>query len=277
MKRNILIPESFDELTPKQFDYLLHRYWRFIYDASINEDDIRNDFANYLLGRCRYINPNKREDYFRLVNQISESLSWIFTTTGDNETILNIDTTINFQPILKKLVGPQDFGIDLRFGEFRIACDIMNCYNDDEDDYILDALVGVLYRKPSKYIGSEQFDGNFRVKFNKHKIDTNERTIRHIAEYKKYGVYLWFANFCKYLISGDFHIEGRDVNFAPIFGVNEDADSKRDDDKLGMLSILFTLADAGTFGTFEETDNALLLDVMCKLLNDHITAKNLRK
>ena len=70
-------------------------------------------------------------------------------------------------------------------------------------------------------------------------------------------------------------IEGREVCFAPVFGQGGSPDEKQADN-LGMLSILFTMADTGTFGNVAETDEAPLLDVMLKLLNDHYTAVAIR-
>jgi hypothetical protein len=130
---------------------------------------------------------------------------------------------------------------------------------------------------PAKNVDNVNFNGQFRKKFNKHHIEKYAKAASRIQEEYKYGVYLWFANFCKYLVSGVFFIEGKEVEFSPVFGVNADTDVQKSADKLGMMSILFTLAETGTFGNVEETDNALLLDVMCKLLNDYNQAKQLQK
>lgn len=279
MKKAVEIPECYDELTTKQFKYLLRKFWVIMYDDRIDTVDIQRDFADYLLGRRKFINQYRRQDYLLLVSEVANTLSWIFDT-ANNEVQLRFDTTSNLLPTLGKYTGPQSHGVDLRFGEFRTASDIMMQYKDDDDTDILDALVGVLYRKPNKRINKPDFDGNFREPFNKYHISQYADRVHHLPDVYKYGVYLWFANFCQFLISGEFNIEGRWVCFAPIFGSSEAAKSDEkqpEDDKLGMLSILFTLADAGTFGNVEQTDNAPLLDVMCKLLNDHTQAKNMRK
>jgi hypothetical protein len=276
MKKAVEIPECYSELTTRQYKYLLRKFWRIMYDDSIDTLDIQRDMADYLLGRRKFINPYKREQYLLLVNEVASTLSWMFEER-DNQLQLAFDTTYNLIPKFGKYLGPQSHGVDLRFGEFRTASDIMMQYKDDDDTDILDALVGVLYRKPNKGINKPSFDGNFREPFNKHHIERYARRVNHLPDVYKYGIYLWFANFCQFLISGEFNIEGRDISFAPIFGsgTKSDSDTKQTEDKLGMLSILFTLADAGTFGNVEQTDNAPLLDVMCKLLNDYNTAKNM--
>lgn len=279
MKRSIEIPESYDELTPRQFRYLLRLFWRMMADERITTTDVQRQFANRLLGNKFYIDPYRRMQYFIWVNTIAETLQWLFTS-ATTDISLRVNTTANLLPRLGRFIGPQSHGSDLRFGEFRTACDIMNQYTADQDIDTLNALVGVLYRKRVGKTTSAHFDGNYRIPFNKHHIERNARRVAHLPEKYKYGVYLWFANFCEFLVNGQFIIEGRELCFAPVFGTNEkhDPDSRQPEgDKLGMLSILFTLADAGTFGNVEQTDNALLLDVMCKLLNDYNQAQNIKK
>jgi len=278
MKKTVDIPESYDELTTKEFKYLLRKFWKIMYDENVDAMDIQRDLVDYILGRRRFINPFKREDYYILVNQIAWRMDWLFQTI-DNQIQLNYNSTVNLLPKIGKYVGPQSHGIDLRFGEFRTAADIMTQYREEEDIDVLDALVGVLYRLKNKQVKKADFNGNLREPFNKHNIEMYADRVKHLNEIYKYGVYVWFASFCSFLISGTFNIEGRDICFAPVFGTNEtkNTDEKQTEDKLGMLSILFTLADTGTFGNVEQTDNAPLLDVMCKLLNDYNLAKNMQR
>lgn len=279
MKKTVEIPECYTELTTRQFKYLLRKFWRIMYDAEINTIDICHDFADYLLGRRRFLNPYRKQDYLFLVSEVANTLGWIFDTSN-NQIQLQFDTTYNLLPKLGKFAGPQSHGVDLRFGEFRTASDILMQYRHEDDTDILDALVGVLYRLPNPGIKRQDFNGNFREPFNRYHIEHYAKRVRRLPAVYKYGVYLWFANFCQFLINGEFNIEGRWVCFNPIFGSSEPgtSDEKQPEaDKLGMLSILFTLADAGTFGNVEQTDNAPLLDVMCKLLNDHTQAKNMSR
>lgn len=276
MNKTIIIPEDYSELTKKQLLVVIRGFLKMTMHESIQPEDIQRDLADHILGRKKFIYPLKREKYYLMVDRVAEKLSWIFSFEND-EVMLNFNTTENIIPELNGLKGPQSHGADITFCEFRTAVDIMEQYNEYHDDETLDALVGALYRLPDKKETSPDFNGQYRRRFNKHHIDLYARRARKIIPEFKYAVYLWFANFCKYLVNGVFFIEGKEVEFSPVFGVDQDPDAEKSTDKLGMMSILFTLADAGTFGNIEATDNALLLDVMCKLLNDHNQAKQLQK
>lgn len=277
MKKELTIPECWDEMTAKQFTYLLRRFFVLIRREDIEAVDIQRDLAYYMLGRKMYVNPARNEDYLMLVSEVAKTLDWIFRTE-EGRLVLNYDTTTNILPTIKQYKGPQTAGTDLRFGEFRILTDIMNQYNADHDEETLDALVGTLYRKPNPHTNRADFRGDYRQPFNQYHIERYARNMRRVPEYLKYGAYLWFVNFCRALINDDFMVEGRTLCFAPVFGSsNNNTDERRSDDTLGMLSILFTLADAGTFGNTEQTNNAPLIDVMCKLLSDYNQAKELQR
>jgi len=264
-------------------------------NPDISKDDVLRDFADYILGRNNslvgffdYLRGRdnrlrlvKHVDYMILVNSAAEILSWIFEVEND-EVSLTFDTTKNILPRIGKLIGPKSAGSDLRFGEYRKACWMYNRYTIEHDMASLDGLVGILYRpsnslRPStslRYLST--FNGDYREPFNEHLIGKYAKRVKKVPEHLKWGIYLWFGYFCQYLMTGEFYIDGTEVSFAPLFQSGGDADGKHDE-SLGMTSVLFSLAESRTFGNVDETDNALLFKVMLKLLNDDITAKNLKK
>ncbi len=90
-------------------------------------------------------------------------------------------------------------------------------------------------------------------------------------------MYLWFAYFNRYLIEGgEFIIEGNTLVFDSLFdqGANDDSNNQMN---IGLMSIVFTLADTGTFGNAEQTDDTLLFQVLMKLLSDKQLADKLKK
>jgi len=266
MKKAIEIPECWDELSPKQFRYLLKQVFMMMENRQIQTKDLLRSFADYLCGYPVYIKPNRKEEYLLLLDTLSDRLSWIFRKE-DYDILLNFDTTTNLLPSIGRLLGPVSHGSDLRFGEYRTACEFYNRYTTDHNREALDVLTGILYRKPNKDIDKQSFDGDYREAFNRHHIDIYAKRVTHIPEYVKWGVYQWFGYFCKYLMTGDFIIEGREVSFAPLFSSQSDPDVKQGD-SLGMTSVLFSLAESRTFGNIKETDNAFLFEVMLKMLND---------
>lgn len=276
MRKTIEIPEHWDELNPHQFKYLLkHVFVMMDNHRKINTKDLLRSFADYLCGSPIYLKPKRKEAYLILLDNIAEKLEWMFRIE-DKEVQLNFDTTTNLLPYIGKLLGPVSHGSDLRFGEYRSACEFYNRYTIEHDRPALDALVGILYRKPSKDISKQSFDGDYREAFNKHHIDIYAKRAANIPEFVKWGVYQWFGYFCQYLMTGEFIIEGNRVCFAPLFSSQPDPDIKQDD-SLGMTSVLFSLAESRTFGNIRETDNAFLFEIMLKMLNDKQQIDKLKK
>lgn len=280
MKTDRVIPECWEELTPTQFKYLLKNIFVMMSSDDISKDDVLNDFADYLCGRLHFANKSKKLDYLLLVRKAATVLEWIFQTSPtDNEITVDFCTTQNLLPKIGKLVGPQSAGFDIRFGEYRKACWMYNNYTLNHDVESLDGLVGILYRSPSPSASlrhPRKFNGDYREPFNEYSLERYAKRVKHWPEYIKWGVYLWFSYFCRYLMTGEFDIDGNEVSFAPLFSSGGDPDGKKDE-SLGMTSVLFSLAESRTFGTVDDTDNALLFKVMLKLLNDHKTAQNLKK
>ena len=275
MKKVRSIPEYWEELMPKQFNYLLRKIFVMMRNDIITKEDVLTDFADYLCGRNYSVSLSKRINHLLLVNTASDLLKWIFVE-NEEEVIFDFCTVQNLIPKFKKLIGPQSAGYDLRFGEYRKACWMYNAYTINHDMDSLDGLVGILYRPSTSLRYRNTFNGDFREPFNEHLIGKYASRVKHWPEYIKWGIYLWFGYFCKYLMTGEFYIDGTEVSFAPLFQSGGDPDGKSDE-SLGMTSVLFSLAESRTFGNVDETDNASLFKVMLKLLNDDITAKNLKK
>lgn len=247
-------------------------------DRAINPADLLNDLADFMLGRKQFALPWQRQRYLDLVATVAERLEWIFTFDDANVVMLDFNTTQNLLPAIDGLIGPQSHGADLRFGEYRTAVDFFNRYTQEQDPEMLDSLVGILYRQPNKTKLDAHFDGNFREPFNPHLIDRYAQNVRHLPEPYKWGAYLWFGSFCKYLIEGNpFIIEGNEVNFGCIFRRDDPDPDARVENAIGMLSVLFTLADSHTFGNAEQTDGANLFKVLLKLVHDKQSIDNLIK
>jgi hypothetical protein len=276
MQKMIEIPEMWEELSPRQFKYLLKSVFKMMKNNKITTDDVLRDFADYLLGRRKIVHPVRREEYLLLVNDVAETLNWIFKKeTG--KIIFNFETTQNLIPTLGNLIGPQSHGSDFRFGEYRTAVEYYTRYTQEHQPQMLDALVGILYRKPNRRKKNFQFNGSHRQPFNRYLIDEYAKQAKPVPEYLKWGVYLWFGNFCRYLFEGTFIIEGNEVSFASIFERSNVHSDEKKNPSLGMTAVLFSLADSGTFGTAKETDETELFKVLLKLLHDKNILDELKK
>ncbi len=276
MSKILEIPEMWEELAPDQFAYLL----RLVFEAKPDEvtiHDLLLKFADYLLGEKQFIAPDKRTQYYKLVNDVAGTMDWIFARDEDDNFLLNFETTYNLLPELAGYLGPQSHGSDLTFGEYKAAVDMMNRYSQEKDLFFLDALCGILYRKPAlKKLNPEGI--TMRENFSKHKIDRYARNFEKVPEYLKWGVYLWFAYFNRYLIEGGpFIIDGNTLSFESLFERDDTTDGAEKDQVIGLMSIVFTLADSGTFGNVSQTEEALLFPVLMKLLHDKQMFEKLKR
>lgn len=278
MKRYTDIPECWEEFTPRQFKYLLKSVFKMMANDKISPIDVLRDLADFMLGRKKFILPWQQERYLALVSTIADHLEWIFSIDDGNEVTMNYTSTQNPLPAIDGLIGPQSHGADLRFGEYRAAVDFFNRFTQEHDSESLDCLVGILYRNPQKGKVDATFDGQYREPFNPHLIGTYCEHAKHLDEHLKWGIYLWFSAFCKYLIEGGiFIIEGNEVSFGGIFHRSDPDPDVKVENSIGMMSVLFTLADSHTFGTAMETDDAELFKVLLKLLHDKQAIDNLQK
>lgn len=247
-------------------------------DPKLTARDILCDFVDFLLGRKKFFLPVQQERYLCLVFALADKLEWMFGYEDDGKVGVNFNTTMNLLPSIDGLLGPQSHGSDLSFGEYRKAVEFYNKYTIDHNSEALSALVGILYRHPSKAKIDAMFDGNYREPFNENIIHVYIDHATHLPEYLKYGVYLWFSHFCSYIVDGgDFTIEGNELCFSPIFDSTPTDEDAPVENSIGMLAVLFTLADSGTFGNAQETNKTNLFKVLLKLLHDKQTADNLKR
>jgi len=267
MKRFIEVPDCWEEMTPRQWKNLLRLYFRLMMDSSITKDDFLLDLSDCFLGRKKFIHPGQTQRYNILVSQVAESLEWMIGQDDNGLIFLNYTSTVNLLPSINGLLGPQSHGSDLLFGEYRVAVDFYNRFTIEHQTKDLDALVGILYRPEDKTTDLHQ-----REPFSRHRINRYSERASNLPDHLKWGVYLWFGYFCRYIVEGGlFIIEGSEVCFSDVFGRQESDPDAKTDDSIGMLSVLFSLADAGTFGNASQTDETELFSVLLKLLHDKIT------
>lgn len=262
MNKTIIFPENWDEITPDQYAWLLKYMAEEEHTASI--ETIRVLFTDYILGQRRPMTSHKRTNYFALVEELSKSLDWLFRVEN-NLIMLNYDTTNNLIPKIGKLLGPLSHGSDLKFREYQEAVVAYNEFTETFEESHLNRLVGILYRPANKSINKNDFDGNRRMPFNRYHMARYIEAGKGVPGYLKWGIYLWFAAFCKYLLSGGiFIIDGKEISFTRIFKKGGEPVGT----DIGMNAILFSLADTGTFGKVSETEDTELFRVLLKLLHD---------
>lgn len=265
--KELEFPNCWEELFPEEWIYLLKLRQKLINKKGIQLTDVKMEWCRFVLSN-RGLKAKGRNDYYLLVYDLSQTLDWIWKSNEDGSVELTFNSTCNILPEWKNLKGPLSHGSDLTFGEFRNAVTLMNGYNSTQDASLLQALAGTLYRMKGKKVGKPDFDGQYREEFMQERINYYAQRVKKMPEYLQWGVYAWFAYFCEYLLTGIFIIDGSEVCFSSVFERKEKDEDISEVQNIGLNSILFSIAETGIFGNAASTDNALLLKIMLKMLDD---------
>ena len=263
--KHIEFPDCWEEVTPHEWVYLLKLRSKLIRLQGVTIDDVKRMWCAFVVKR-RGIRSLNRKDAMVLIYRLAQTLDWQWVVENDSIS-LNYDSTVNLLPEWYGLIGPASHGADLTFGEFRYAVIMMNEYTTTQDIMYLNSLCAVLYRKTD--------ESGKRVRFSQDAIQSSLPDIEKIPEYVRWGIYAWFASFCKFLFTGTFILDGCEICFAPVFGSS--GNDYTPEQSLGMNSILFSVAESGVFGTIEDVDNTQLMRVLLKLLDDKQKADSLLK
>ena len=273
MINSIDFPDCWDELTPREWTYLLYLRHTLMSRRGVSSQDVRRAWCFFVLGNRGYrFRHNKADstDDMNLVERLTQTLNWMWVIDDEEDCVsLSFRTTKNLMPRWKKLRGPASHGADLTFGEFRAATAAMNLYTQDHMDSDLLALVATLYRRPDAQ--------GRRLPFDTDRLPDYMRAAKDMPPWLQWGVYAWFAYFCEYLLEGTFVIDGCEVSFAPVFDRRNPDAPKAAAQDLGLNSILYTVAESGVFGTAADTDRTPLLRVLLKLLDDKQRADEMMK
>lgn len=258
--KTILFPECWEEVLPAEWTYLLKLREKLINTPGIALADVKREWCRFVLHN-RGMRAKNRQEYYLLIYNLALTLDWMWHESEDGQSVeLIYDTTQNLLPAWRNLRGPLDHGNSLTFAEFRTCVNVMNTYTTTQAAEHLQALCGILYRKPR-----EGFDAG--------RIGLYANRVRMMPAYLQWGVYAWFAYFCQFLMTDTFVIDGVEISFAPLFKRDDKEGARADEQSLGMNGILFSVAESGIFGNVHGTDETLLLRVMMKLLDDYQRAK----
>lgn len=269
-KKEIIFPDCWEELTSSEWQHLLKLRGRLESDNRISLMDVKRKWVYYVLRGRGWREGFRAVEPLVVLENAAKSLDWMWKEYENGVIELAFDSTEQLLPKWRRYRGPKSHGADLTFGEFRHALAYCNSYTQEHRPEMLTALCGVLYRNA----GNSKL-GQWREPFNANLMQFYGNRIHKMPDYLKWGVYAWFSSFCRFLTEGTFIIDGHEVCFVPVF-----SRSKRDDasdQSLGLNSILFSVAESGVFGSVKDTDDAPLLRVLMKLLDDHNKAEALRK
>ncbi len=258
-------PNSWEGLTRREMVYLLKLYMMLQQGKGLSLHDLKRIFTSQVFS-WRGIRKEKSVDYLLLVDATSKTLDWaIGYDEQQHAAVMNYDSIECLIKNFGKFQGPANYGGDISFGEFRYLLMLYNQLAENNDVLALDKMAGTLYRSVDKDTGRH-------VLFN---VDKDyAATGKRMPEWLKYYAYLWFTAFVRYLMTGDFIIDGCTVNFSKIFAGEKNGVSEN---FIGMNAILFSVAESHVFGAAKEVDDTQLFRILLKLVDDGNKADELKK
>ena len=113
------------------------------------------------------------------------------------------------------------------------------------------------------------FRGNtLSRKWNTYNRQDNKKITKTISRLDigyRYGFWLYFASFQKYLSTSKVYREGRELDMSIIFDGGKQSDFTSSIPGVGMLSMTYTLAASGEFGDRDKVDAAPMWDILVRM------------
>lgn len=220
------MPESIDELTPKQYIYYIHlaswltaglitlEFWRVRWFSSLAG-----------LGTMNY--TSLRPEFIEQAERLRDVVVAPFLVSSTRGPAPTFKTCRNLLPEYHEYKGPTDWLNDLTFGKF-VECStlIEQTPTAADPEEIYQAIARALYEIP----------------------ETEE-----VPAVLAWHAPVFFGSVWSAIQSGPVDMNGKMVDFSIIFkGTGE----RRPDDKTGWAGISFEVAAAGVFGNLKELDES---------------------
>lgn len=296
----VQLPESWDEMSHKQAHYCLKQA-NLLLEREISETtflircfyhlaNIKRDFISVIWER---IIPEdkvltKNANAFLLAEKL---LAFMFKETLDEsgqilsrefcyETVINQFST--FKVGGKVFTGPQDLLADISFAEFRTALEELTKFLETRDRDQLCRLLAVLYRpqlKNLKHLKKRtDYNGKTKVLFNANRVEADSKLLAWLPVWQLNGMLLHFTYCVHYIKENDIELEGRVLNFSPLFPKPKATDvNAKPKPSTGWAGVLFGIAEKGVFGNAEHTDQTNLFDILIFLFENYLQNKEIEK
>lgn len=258
-KRYIDFPTALEEFTPKQFLKWVSLILRFE-SGDINHHDLKTELATYLVKRKIRKKDLKEPFVSSQIFRLTEHLHFLFEEKEKEDKIeLHPAGSIkNLLPRIKHYYGPADALRDITFLEYIHAYQYYREFIIDKDVSKLNDLAAVLYRRKRFF-----FFGK-RMKYNAEQTEGRAGSFAKMPREVKFAIFYFFKSCDNYLREAKIFIAGNEIDFGILFASSNDDESK-EDDGLGMLGVLYKLAETGVFGNIKEASNQNFWDVLLKL------------
>lgn len=280
-QRNLVreFPAEIQEMDRHQFVYFIELVLKYV-SGQITIDHLKLLLITKLLNirmnfRAAWMGIEEREqahgEIFRL-GELCDSFFEEIQQDGKTVKSFKLTFTKNFIPVLcNKYHGPKDALQDITFAEYRIAHSYYAAYLNSHSENDLNHLIAVLYRPLKRYLWLKRilpsFDGQCRVpltaKSNPLFLQARVDDIAKLPLPVRYGIFLFFSGCEEFLAKGKVHVDGKEIDLSIIYAKSDE--SSDDSPDIGLVGILYTLAETKVFGSIEETDSQNLYDIMIRL------------
>ena len=165
--------------------------------------------------------------------------------------------------------GPDDALLNISFDEFLAAINSYNSYNKTQDVADLNQLVAALYRPKktkTKHNLLTNYDGDVRQEFYQTNVTLRAQELAILAPGIKLGVKLFFEACINYITTAtDVNVQGNSIDLTVLF-----KGKSTQEKSIGMLNVLFSLAETNVFGNKKETGKERYWTILLKLYQNHL-------
>ena len=275
--KNIVInvPSEIDEMTNEQFVQYIFHVLQYL-QGKINENQFKLIMAIILLDvRKGSLSPfmsrknrNAVEENISRIAELMDCFIELQEEEGNRE--FKLKSVRNFIPKILNYYGPGNCFQNLTYCEYRTARGYFKSYVLDGKEEDLNKMIAVLYR-PSKrlwflqkYLKSS--DGERRIVFksknNPIYFLSRTKKISKVPFHIRYAVFIYFSACEDFLKTGKPEVDGIELDLSKLYTKGSSDTSKTD---VGMVGLLYSLAETAVFGSIEQTDNSNLWDIMIRL------------
>jgi hypothetical protein len=206
-----------------------------------------------------------------ILSELCESFFEDIIQDGKTVKSFKLNFIKNFIPVIcGRYYGPKDALQDISFCEYRLAHSHFVSYIESHDEQDLNNLIAVLYRPRKRFLWLRKYlrsyNGQPRIsitsKSNPVHLEQRARRIGKLSIAVRYGIFLYFSGSEHFLVNGKPTVDGKEIDFSILYEKPEDASDSPD---IGLIGILYSLAETKVFGSIAETDDQDLYDIMIRL------------
>lgn len=246
------VPAGMDELTPRQYKSFIKRY----HDLLSGKIDLHTfkilitvDFLE-IRGLYKYHISNSQKQMYICdgLNALSTLFDFLIDVREEEGKLIltpSLGFSKNYIPRYRFYKGPEDALSDISFGELMLMIEALEEYSKTGSEDSLNLLVSALYRPVNVFTGR-------KPAYKREKAEKRAKKIAKWPIHIRYGIFL-FASACYNIIrNNDINVNGRSINLGVVFN-KQDVDEDSPDNGLGLLGVLYNLAETHVFGDMEQT------------------------